>query len=606
MKKSVKLAIALVATISLSQTMPIWDVVDAASLDHKFANMVPVGLDKNFNAKQAKENQPYKKPVVQEARFNLNNRIHQSNKNKQWNPVQLPEKIDPRGTFLETPVRDQGQQGLCWAYSSTDVLAINHRKQTGKTVMYSPNFLNYTKAGNSFNVGEDPADYNKDSASSNPTAEWWPSNSGYLKLGDGGNALLVVDDLQVHQVKPVDEADFISGLFDSAHNDVYGFADLAETPMAYDSYLGAKALADQSYDIKNVEGVQALQDISGNSVAEHTQKIKTLVAQYGAATLSINGYLLFPNFTKDAVEGNVYNNDNNAINVPFNYASETNGKITVTYRDKPYTTNVFGSNHQVTIVGYDDNYSADNFNPEVRPASNGAFLVKNSWGTSAHDGGYFWLSYEAGTLAVNDIMSFQLGAHTDHKVAQNSQAAAGYDVEANAADEYTGKAFIAETFDAAIKDRFVTDVNVSLAGENSTYKLSVIDGDLNLGTPIQDEKADMDFVAPYSNLNQNVVKTVTGSTKFAFEHKVPLNYNFKAGHKYTVVVEETAPDLNTEMDFVLAATAYATKDQVAGQSYFGVINDGKAYSIDMHDSPTLAFRQYDNIVAQNNISLDYK
>jgi hypothetical protein len=55
------------------------------------------------------------------------------------------------------------------------------------------------------------------------------------------------------------------------------------------------------------------------------------------------------------------------------------------------------ADHVTAIVGYDDNYSADNF--AVKPPHNGAFLVKNSWTsktmnhTTDKDDGYFWLSY---------------------------------------------------------------------------------------------------------------------------------------------------------------------------------------------------------------------
>lgn len=51
------------------------------------------------------------------------------------------------------------------------------------------------------------------------------------------------------------------------------------------------------------------------------------------------------------------------------------------------------SDHAITIVGWDDNYSKDNFkNP--KPSNNGAFLIKNSWGTSSGINGYYWVSYE--------------------------------------------------------------------------------------------------------------------------------------------------------------------------------------------------------------------
>ena len=38
--------------------------------------------------------------------------------------------------------------------------------------------------------------------------------------------------------------------------------------------------------------------------------------------------------------------------------------------------------HAVTIIGWDDNYSKDNFNTNQQPTTNGAWIIKNSWGES--------------------------------------------------------------------------------------------------------------------------------------------------------------------------------------------------------------------------------
>ena len=51
------------------------------------------------------------------------------------------------------------------------------------------------------------------------------------------------------------------------------------------------------------------------------------------------------------------------------------------------------ANHAVAIVGWNDNFARSNFNPNNLPPGNGAWLVRNSWGSNWGDGGYFWLSY---------------------------------------------------------------------------------------------------------------------------------------------------------------------------------------------------------------------
>ena len=54
-------------------------------------------------------------------------------------------------------------------------------------------------------------------------------------------------------------------------------------------------------------------------------------------------------------------------------------------------------NHIVALAGWDDNFSRENFSP--KPQRDGAWLVKNSWGTTrGTNDGYFWMSYEQKTF----------------------------------------------------------------------------------------------------------------------------------------------------------------------------------------------------------------
>ncbi len=51
-------------------------------------------------------------------------------------------------------------------------------------------------------------------------------------------------------------------------------------------------------------------------------------------------------------------------------------------------------NHSIELIGWNDNYSKNNFKSNCIPENDGAFLFKNSWGTSWGENGFGWISYE--------------------------------------------------------------------------------------------------------------------------------------------------------------------------------------------------------------------
>ena len=110
--------------------------------------------------------------------------------------------------------------------------------------------------------------------------------------------------------------------------------------------------------------------------------------------------------------------------------------------------------HAVTIVGWDDNYSASNF--PTAPPGDGAWIVKNSYGTGWGNEGYFYLSYYS---AMSYAASFQMEIASKHdKIYQYTNSVVG---TSGNTDENYGTAianiFTAEEDDNIYAVSFFTD-----------------------------------------------------------------------------------------------------------------------------------------------------
>ncbi len=86
-----------------------------------------------------------------------------------------------------------------------------------------------------------------------------------------------------------------------------------------------------------------------------------------------------------------------------------------------YTYEKTRANHAVTIVGWDDTYSKENFLEGHQPEYDGAWIVKNSWGSSSEefpnwcpegwgvDGeGYFYISYYDQSVEMPETLDFDV------------------------------------------------------------------------------------------------------------------------------------------------------------------------------------------------------
>ncbi len=79
-----------------------------------------------------------------------------------------------------------------------------------------------------------------------------------------------------------------------------------------------------------------------------------------------------------------------SVTAPFYFTQDYYNANTGAYNNCGYTY----INHEIVIIGWDDNYAVNNFNSSVRPEAPGAWLCKGTWGEDWANDGYFWISYE--------------------------------------------------------------------------------------------------------------------------------------------------------------------------------------------------------------------
>uniref|UniRef100_UPI0038638159 C1 family peptidase n=1 Tax=Methanobrevibacter sp. TaxID=66852 RepID=UPI0038638159 len=118
------------------------------------------------------------------------------------------------------------------------------------------------------------------------------------------------------------------------------------------------------------------------------------------------------------------------------------------------------SNHAVTIVGWDDNYSRDNFYGLGQDKGDGAWIVKNSWGPDWKNEGYFYVSYYDEKFAQPgvDNIAYAIILNDTLRFDKNYQ----YDIGGSTDNFYTGNNTL------WYKNIFTADADEFLAGV-STY-----------------------------------------------------------------------------------------------------------------------------------------
>lgn len=210
-------------------------------------------------------------------------------------------------------------------------------------------------------------------------------------------------------------------------------------------------------------------------------------------------------------------------------------------------------NHGVCIVGWDDSYSRYNFN--IDPKCDGAFIVKNSWGSSWGDGGYFYVSYNDTKLSTSNNRVSGSGNFVFYNAEQTTNYNKNYQYDplgwVNSMGYESNTAWFSNVFSSTGND-IVSASSFYAYSPNSVYSLyaylNPTDGNPRSGTLVDSQSG----------------------TVIPGYHTIILNTPFQvsSGDKFSIVVKLTTPGYNYPIPIEYALPNYSSKAVASsGQSY---------------------------------------
>lgn len=273
-------------------------------------------------------------------------------------------------------------------------------------------------------------------------------------------------------------------------------------------------------------------------------------------------------------------------------------------------------NHAVTIVGWDDNYSASNFKLGG-PEGDGAWIVRNSWGSSWGDNGYFYVSYYDRSFAMSSLQNtaYTVIFNDTIKYDKNYQ----YDIAG------ITNYLIGPSSEIWYKNKFTATSDEFLAAVSTYFNvISNWTADVYVNNQLKDVVSGMSNPGYYTfNLNkliplkkgdifEVVFNIVTdGEASFPISEMAKLNkLMYSPGISYMSWDGENWNDL---YNFSWTYSSHKYASQVAGIKAFTVLNSIKTsidLSIDFNESNDLCniaatvLDEYGNLVNYGNVTFD--
>lgn len=220
------------------------------------------------------------------------------------------------------------------------------------------------------------------------------------------------------------------------------------------------------------------------------------------------------------------------------------------------------TDHEITLIGWDDNYSYTNFESDSSVTTNGAWIAKNSWNTGWGKGGYFYISYSDLSLFPNVAFSVEPANSYDNNYSYTGSANGAYRYYYNCTS-----AFFSNVYTAKGREQ-ITEVSFDAQSPQMNYSIQIYKNVTNKSDPQSGTAA---------------LKTpITGTCTTEGVYTIPVSelVYLDPGERYSIVVELLCPPngnmaMATESNFT---DWYNTTANIAPYQSFSRGNDERYWT----------------------------
>ena len=224
------------------------------------------------------------------------------------------------------------------------------------------------------------------------------------------------------------------------------------------------------------------------------------------------------------------------------------GERSMYYNDKNYSYCYIGTkkpNHDVVIIGWDDNYSKDNFSVSLE--GNGAFICVNSWGDSFGDDGLFYVSYYDSNIGIHNVVYTRVEDNDNYDNIYQSDLCGwvgqlGYECDT----AYFSNVYTAQS------DEELKAVGFYATGKDTSYEIYYVDN----------------FEGTESFCNKVYLQSGTFTNEGYYTVDLNKAVNMAEGKKYAIIVKITTPG---------AVHPIAIEYKAGRSTKNVVIDDGEGY-----------------------------